>query len=237
MAKEQKARSDPRDNPSPARLHDLLQIINSSPCMPEQTTSSCAYDLTRPRSGDPGRPSEALLYSPHILQQPRVRPIKEPVARERRWYVPLLVVVFACFLLGVTTDSQDDVGLIAFVSDRDGNREIYLMSADGSSQQRLTSTPEDEDSPSWSPDASRIAFTLRQGRNWDLGIMNADGTDVAPLVTRSGNDIECSWSPDGQSIAFSSQQDGDLEICVLNLSDERITQLTNNTGLGSDLDS
>ena len=40
---------------------------------------------------------------------------------------------------------------IAFTSDRDGNREIYVMNADGSNQTRLTYDPGIDDSPSWSP--------------------------------------------------------------------------------------
>jgi Tol biopolymer transport system component len=35
-------------------------------------------------------------------------------------------------------------GVIAFVSKRDGNWEIYVMNADGSNQRRLTSTTADE---------------------------------------------------------------------------------------------
>ena len=40
---------------------------------------------------------------------------------------------------------------IAFVSDRDGNVEIYVMNADGSEQINLTNNPASDYSPSWSP--------------------------------------------------------------------------------------
>ena len=40
---------------------------------------------------------------------------------------------------------------IAFVSDRDGNNEIYVMSADGSGVRRITSHPGEDSAPSWSP--------------------------------------------------------------------------------------
>jgi Tol biopolymer transport system component len=41
---------------------------------------------------------------------------------------------------------------IAFVSERDGNPELYLMNADGSNQTRLTNTPTvNEDHPDWQP--------------------------------------------------------------------------------------
>ena len=40
---------------------------------------------------------------------------------------------------------------IVFTSDRDGNREIYVMNADGSDATRLTTDPGFDSSPSWSP--------------------------------------------------------------------------------------
>ncbi|MDE2663035.1 MAG: hypothetical protein OXI39_08535 [Gemmatimonadota bacterium] len=52
---------------------------------------------------------------------------------------------------------------IAFSSDRDdrfdGNREIYVMGADGSGQTRLTNNSADDRTPAWSPDGTRIAFS------------------------------------------------------------------------------
>ena len=45
------------------------------------------------------------------------------------------VVVFGLMLLTVNVDAQAQ---IAFTSERDGNREIYVMDADGRNQRRLT---------------------------------------------------------------------------------------------------
>ena len=42
-------------------------------------------------------------------------------------------------------------GRITFVSDRDGNREIYVMNADGSDATRITYRGLDDYSPDWSP--------------------------------------------------------------------------------------
>lgn len=42
-------------------------------------------------------------------------------------------------------------GVIAFVSDRDGNAEIYLMNADGSDPTNLTKNPASDSGPSWLP--------------------------------------------------------------------------------------
>lgn len=52
-----------------------------------------------------------------------------------------------------------DGSRIAFMSDRDGDIEIYAVSADGSGQVNLTNTPQaNETFPAWSPDGTRLAF-------------------------------------------------------------------------------
>ena len=47
---------------------------------------------------------------------------------------------------------------IAFMSDRDGEPEVYVMAADGSDVQRLTSRRGLDGFPVWSPDGNQIAF-------------------------------------------------------------------------------
>ena len=52
--------------------------------------------------------------------------------------------------------AQDDSGLIAFESNRDGTlTEIYTMRPDGSAQTRLTHNGVRDISAAWSPDGSR----------------------------------------------------------------------------------
>ena len=49
-------------------------------------------------------------------------------------------------------------GIIAFISNRNGSEEIYLMNADGSEQTRVTNNSAFEFGLSWSPDGNRLAF-------------------------------------------------------------------------------
>ncbi len=47
---------------------------------------------------------------------------------------------------------RGEIQKIAFVSERDGNREIYVMNTEGSEQIRLTDNPAHDNMSSWSPD-------------------------------------------------------------------------------------
>ena len=100
---------------------------------------------------------------------------------------------------------------IAFTSDRDGNREIYVMDADGKNQRRLTAHPGHDWEPSWSPDGEQIAFTSSEAKDIDrkrpqIYVIDADGKNRRRLSNRFIKDAEWqpSWSRDGKRIAYTS---------------------------------
>jgi len=111
-----------------------------------------------------------------------------------------------------------DGSRIAFVSDRGGSPQIYLMRADGSDIRRVTFEGSYNTSPGWSPTGDRIVFSCRRGKN-QICIVKPDGSALTQL-TESGNNEDPSFSPDGRFITFSSDRDGKKGIYIMRANGE-----------------
>jgi len=120
---------------------------------------------------------------------------------------------------------------IAFMSDRDGKREIYVMNADGTGQINLTNNPATDEYPAWSPDGGKIAFQSDRDGNREIYVMNPDGTGQTNVSNNPATDGCAHWSPDGRKIGFQSDRDDNSEIYVMNADGSGQTRLT--TDLGS----
>lgn len=94
---------------------------------------------------------------------------------------------------------------ILFVSNRDGNQNIYIMNEDGTNVRRLTDNPAADIMPAWSPDHTKIAFISTRNRAGQkkVFIMNADGSDQKQVGDISGEHAWPTWTPDGKQITFS----------------------------------
>lgn len=91
-------------------------------------------------------------------------------------------------------------GTLAFVSERDGNREIYTINADGSGLQRLTNNGARDTDPTVSPDGSRIAFISgRDNQDGEIYTIKPDGTGLTRLTDNSDSESFLDWSPSGVS--------------------------------------
>ena len=157
----------------------------------------------------------------------------------------LLIVLTALFLKGhpkepgKTTSvpgatafpvvSTNTPGRIAFVSERDGNPEIYVMDVDGSNQTRLTHnfTEIKDDFPNWSPDGRKIAFVSNRDGNPEIYVMDADGRHQTNLTNNKTGDFYPVWSPDGTKMAFASDRDGYAQLYVMNVDGSDATLIPN----------
>ncbi len=109
-----------------------------------------------------------------------------------------------------------DIGEIAFVSDRSGYNEIYLMNVDGSNQRQLTNLRADTlSSLKWSPDGKNLAFVVGDDESSEIYTMRADGSGLRRLTRNRFRDDEPDWAPDSRRIAFISTRDGPNDVYVM----------------------
>jgi TolB protein len=119
---------------------------------------------------------------------------------------------------------------IAFVSNRDGNDEIYIMDYDGAGQTRITFNKIRDYMPAWSPDQRRIVYTTYKRSNPDLVILSVyEGKST--VVSSRGTNFSGAFSPDGKKLAFCSTMDGNAEIYVADAEGKNVRRLTFNSAI------
>ena len=149
------------------------------------------------------------------LQHPDLPP-ERAIASTRREYQP---------------DYSPDGTKVAFISDRSGDREVWIGGADGSNPVQLTTQGAVPTAPRWSPDGRRIAFAKRPGGNADVYVVDAQGGSPKRLTTSPGNDASAYWSRDGRWIYFASNRTGRNEVWKIAADGSSPeVQLTHNSG-------
>jgi serine/threonine protein kinase len=94
-------------------------------------------------------------------------------------------------------------GKIVFPSDASGDREIWIMEADGTGQKQLTADAGDYQLPAVSPDGRYIVFTSSRGGNRNIWRINSDGSDPIRL-THGEDEFGPQCSPDGRWVFYMS---------------------------------
>lgn len=82
--------------------------------------------------------------------------------------------------------------------------DIYTVPADGGSAIRLTSQPDYESVPVWSPDGRYIAFATDRNGNNDIYIIPSTGGQPRRLTYKSVSEIPEAFTPDGKAVVFSA---------------------------------
>lgn len=122
-----------------------------------------------------------------------------------------------------------DGNTIAFVSDADGDREIYVLDVERQGDPvQLTRNKIDDAGPAWSPDGAVIMFVRTTGHDGELAVMDSDGSEPTVLTDNNVDEGWPSWSPDGNRLVFASQLDGDYELYLMNPDASDWHQVTHN---------
>jgi TolB protein len=102
-------------------------------------------------------------------------------------------------------------GRIAFSSVRTDPQaeqfDVFSMNPDGSDVRRLTTNPQTDRQPDWSPDGRDIAYSIRKPGspvNFEVARMTASGTHHRQLTTSPESEASSqpSWLPDGRGMLF-----------------------------------
>jgi len=116
---------------------------------------------------------------------------------------------------------------VVYVSDEDGDFDIYFMRLSDQMRWRVLDTPANESIPVWGPDG-RIAFQSDKDGQPEIYVIRADGSGLTRLTNNPDFDGFPTWSPDGR-LAFSSRRNGQYRIWVMNADGSGQTRLTHNS--------
>lgn len=147
-----------------------------------------------------------------------------------------LLLLAACFCTSVAAVAQESSGQPLLIGRVAINQthiaftyagKIWLVERSGGVAKRLTSTPNDETSPVFSPDGKRIAFSRSNGNDWDVFIAAADGSGEPMRVTMMPeDDFVTAWSPDGREVIFETTRDEETVTRLYKTSAERLALAT-----------
>lgn len=115
---------------------------------------------------------------------------------------------------------------IAFVANRTGKKQIYVMDFDGSNVRRLSNDRSICLSPDWSPDGEKLVFTSYRKSYPEIYLQDMRGGPPKAVASFPGLNATGAVAPDGRSMLLSLSKDGNPEIYQLNLMTGGLRRLT-----------
>src|SRR5689334_21853517 len=91
------------------------------------------------------------------------------------------------------------------IKDADKNdTDIWMASWDGTQEIQLTSSPDGESQPRWSPDNKYLSFvsSRQDAKDGQLWLMNRAGGEAIKVSNVRGGIDEYAWAPDGKKLVL-----------------------------------
>lgn len=155
--------------------------------------ASTAVAQTPPPAGSTAQPAQAV--TPRALQPSdihRVLSLNDPQVSPEGGWIAYTVT---------RTDSVRDRSVT----------DIWMVNWAGTERVRLTSSPDSEVSPRWSPDGRHLAFlsSRREGGGAQVWLLDRRGGDAERITAVTGGVRSFAWSPDSRRLALVIEQDTD----------------------------
>jgi TolB protein len=107
---------------------------------------------------------------------------------------------------------------IAFVSERRGAKQLYLMDWDGERMKPLGPSSGIMLAPRWSPDGAKLIYSAEKRRKWGIYIYDFNtGQEINTNIPLSGLSISGNFFPDNRRFLYSSSNRGNANISVGNI--------------------
>jgi tricorn protease len=206
-----------------------LQILDA------RTKKSTAISISVPDEGNSRRPSR--VSAANLIESVGLSP-----KGERALFAARGDIFSAPIEKGPTRNLTDSSGAhdkwpswspdgsqIAFISDKSGEEELYLISQDGSkpAEQITQGGTAMRYAPEWAPDGKRIAFGDKDGKLYVLTL--ADRKIVQVTDSPRGQIRDYTWSPRGNFLAFTMANDNQFaSVYIWSAGDGQLRRVTDN---------
>ncbi len=142
-----------------------------------------------------GRNSRSALMRAHLTESGDVRTVESLLDDGSRNFHPR---------------PSPDGQLIAFDSDREGERAVYVARADGTEIRKISGAGYAA-APTWSPDGRKLAFITAEPSRpkvWNLVVIDLDSRVITPVSRhRVGQVWAGAWFPDSRRICYSHEKE------------------------------
>lgn len=115
---------------------------------------------------------------------------------------------------------------IAFVSDMQGNKEVFVMEADGADRRRVTGNGTINLFPAWAPDGGSLLYTSFKDGRPDLWLVFRGPRTGARLLEQPHDKYRGVWGTDGGPLAVVMNQAGNTDIYTVDREGRLLDRLT-----------
>jgi hypothetical protein len=125
-----------------------------------------------------------------------------------------------------------DGSAVVFTTDRNGGRDLYLLTVETGELIPLATGSVVEDMARWAPDDGLLWTVWLDVNNADLfGVTPANPDTIIAYTDAPGIDYMGDWSPDGQRIVFASDRGGNMDLWIVDADGGNLMQLTDTPDL------
>lgn len=133
-----------------------------------------------------------------------------------------IIFVLLCSWFSWTANGKE----ILYLSNVDGDLELYVSDIKSGKTRQLTNNELDDNEASWSPDGNWIVYTGRVKADLEIFIVSSDGKKSKQLTHHpKGIDFSPQWSNDGKKIIYVSQTKNTYSLVDIDIKTNETTTL------------